>query len=331
MTHQSASKFFLLLSMASALTLAACGSSGGDAGGQKTAAPMPPITEMDSAMAQPAPKPLPLSESDTLTPVMPVAAAPASSAPAGTIGDSSIEGRIARLEQAVGALRSDYDRIMPAFASLNTTNERIQILLDQMEADGRIPAGTAARSAPRTFAPAMAQAPAAQQAAPVVSAPSAAAKTPPSEEDMAADETATPQKAASVAPAAAPETPIAEAAPAPSDALTNTVTSVRIGEHGSKTRLVFDLTSKTKPDFKYDLDNGEKLLLVEMPSSAWGGKASGTPNSPLIAGWNAQKGASGGSAVAIQLKKDARILSTEFLKAEGKDPARLVMDIASGG
>jgi hypothetical protein len=110
------------------------------------------------------------------------------------------------------------------------------------------------------------------------------------------------------------------------------VKGIRIGEHGSKTRLVLDLDTSAKPEFTYDLDNGEHLLIVDMPSSAWSASGnSGKPNSPLIAGWNSQKGASGGTAIAVQLKKDARILSTQFLKAEGSDPARLVMDIATGG
>lgn len=278
---------------------------------------MPPITEMDAAMAAPAPQPLPLSDTDTLTPVMPVAAPTATtttttvttSAPAG-----SVEERIAKLEQSVGSLRADYARIMPAFASLNTTNERIQTLLDEMETDGKIPPNMAANR------------PAAHAPAPTVVVPKTAMKVQPSEEDQAMMAEADTSPAA-VAPAAAPT----QEAAAPASGLSNTVTAVRIGEHATKTRLVFDLTSKSKPEFKYDLDNGEKVLMVELPGSAWSGKTVGKPNSPLIAGWNAQKGSAGGSAVAIQLKKDARILSTEFLGSDGKDPSRLVLDIASGG
>jgi predicted aconitase with swiveling domain len=241
---------------------------------------------------------------------MPVAAAPATeitSAPP-ISSDGTVEERISRLEQSVGALRSDYARIMPAFASLNTTNERIQTLLDEMEADGKIPPVAAAKR---------------PEPVPTVAAPLAAMKVQPSEEEMAAD--AIPPQ--TVAPAAAPSS----AEPPPAAGLANTVKAVRIGEHGNKTRLVFDLTTTTKPEFSYDLDNGEKLLMVEMPGSAWDGKDSGQPNSPMIAGWNAQKGSTGGSTVVVQLKQNARILSTEFLKAEGGDPSRLVMDIASGG
>lgn len=330
----------LLLSLSVAASigaLAACssqGSSGGAASVAKTDAPMPPITEMDAAMNAPMPQPMPLSESDTLTPVAMTAAA-AATAP----GDGSVETRIAKLEQTVGSLRSDYNRIMPAFASLNTTNERIQTLLDEIEREtGKRPAAAdipAASSAQQGQTPSLATPPMAHEmakpekpaAAPVAAKNAAVAKAAP------ATSPAMPAAQANK-PAAAPATIPAKAEAAPNVAPAaggNMVTAVRIGEHGTKTRLVMDLTAKTKPEFKYDLDNGEKLLLVEMPSSGWGGAESGKPaNSPIIAGWSVQKGASGGSSVAIQLKKNARILSTEFLKAEGKDPARLVMDIAPG-
>ncbi|PZO86654.1 MAG: hypothetical protein DI626_05915, partial [Micavibrio aeruginosavorus] len=116
----------LLLSL-SVAALSAC-SSGGDE--VKTSAPMPPISEMDAAMSAPAPTPLLLSDSDTLTPVEAVPAAAAA-----PIDASSVNARISALEQAVGALRAEYNRMIPAFSNLNTTNERVQSLLDQVEAE----------------------------------------------------------------------------------------------------------------------------------------------------------------------------------------------------
>ncbi len=277
---------------------------------------MPPVTNIDTELAAKttsSTKPLPLDDSDTLTPVMPMAAPTASDAvqAVGT-GDpvsASLEARVARLEQSVGTLRSDYDRIMPAFASLNTTNERIQTLLDEMEAEGKIPPVVAAA-----------------RPVPKVSAPKAAMKVEPSEEDQAmmADEAvmSAPEK---VAPAAA------AADVPPSSGQSSSVTALRIGEHPDKTRLVLDMDAKAKPSFKYDVDHDEKLLLIDLPASAWAGKTTGRPNSPLVSGWDVQKGPSGGTTLAIQLKKDARVLSSEFLKAGNGEGARLVLDIASGG
>ena len=119
----------LLLSI-SVLALASCG---GDNTQAKSVAPMPPVTEFDAE--QPS-APQPLAASDTLTPILPSAGAstttvtttattePSVFAPVAA-APGSVEERIAKLEQTVNSLRSDYDRIMPAFASLNTTNERI--------------------------------------------------------------------------------------------------------------------------------------------------------------------------------------------------------------
>lgn len=357
----------VLLVSISALALTAC--SGSSDNQAKSSAPMPPITEMDAAMNAPAPQAL--SGSDTLTPVMPRATA--------GVGGETMEERIARLEQSVTAMQGDYQKIMPAFASLNTTNERIQKLLNQIEketgkkvalTDASAPAAapvttvttTKTEATPVTTVtsvqttketvPATGVAPAAgtvSRAEPVKTItdatttvttdavihsdaattiagapPLSAFKEQPTAEEARAE--AARQTGQSAAPV---ETKMTAAAPAPGGG--NAVTGVRIGEHGTKTRLVFDLDGKTKPAFKYDLDNGEHLLLVEMPSSAWSGKSSGKPKSPLVEGWTATAGEGGGSSVAIQLKKNARVLSTEFLKAEGKDPARLVVDIAPQG
>ncbi len=318
MLSKNKARTFFMVTI-SALALNACGSSSGANYSQKSEAPMPPISEMDAAMSQPAPAPVSVGVSDTLTPV---AATPATAQQMTTA--LTAEDRIARLESTVQALQADYQRIMPAFASLNTTNDRIQTLLDELEGQGKIPPAVKTTST-----------------APTISgekAPIKMAAKPEDQSMMEPDlkvETPAPKLAAATQTPTPTQTPPASVAPstsAPVMVKTDTsVTAVRIGEHANKTRIVFDLSSPVKPAFTYDLDNGEKLLLVDMPSSVWAGKDQGKPNSPLIAGWNAQKTPNGGAAVAIQLKKDARVLSTEFLKAEGKDPARLVLDLASGG
>lgn len=343
----------VLLVSISVAALSACSGSSSDHA--KTSAPMPPITEMDAAMDSPAPQQLELSGSDTLTPVMPRAT---------DASGISTEDRLARLEQSVIEMQGNYEKLGPAFASLNTTNARIQALLNEMEKETGKKLAVVEAPAPVALAPATtttvtttktpvmktetvkveetipatgivmpAGSVSKANAAPVktvtdttttVTTSAAAGNAPPlssfKEQPLAED---------SGAEAAAG--PVAAKAASPAAGNANAVTGVRIGEHGSKTRLVFDLNGNSKPSFKYDLDNVEKILLVEMTTAAWSGRASGKPNSPLIESWSASEGASGGSNVAIQLKKDARVISTEFLKAEGKDPARLVVDIAPQG
>ncbi len=336
----------VLLVSISLAALTAC-SSGGGTQHAKSTAPMPPITEMDAAMNAPAPQPLPLSEGDTLTPVM--AHAP---------DNETVEQRMARLENSVNALRGDYEKIMPAFASLNTTNERIQTLLTEIEKEtGKKiapPPAQAIKAQPKqekvpvtgvlppagtvigeTMVVKSSDVPVKKTVTEAVimetesvdadAPPLSAFKEQPTVEQARAEAARQAALSASkVAPAAATETP-KQAATAIGP---NSVKGVRIGEHGSKTRLVFDLAGNNKPDFEYDLNNGEKILTVDMPASDWAGAQTGKPKSPMIDGWSVEKGANGGSIVAVQLKKDARVISTEFLKAEGKDSARLVIDIA---
>lgn len=314
----------LVLSM-SVLALAACSGSNETRPQPKTAAPMPPIEEMDMAMEKPAPQPLPLSQSDTVTPVGALAApadplAPAVTAPppVALAPAESVEARMQRLEQNVDSLRADYNRIMPAFASLNTTNDRIQTLLDEIEKEtGKRPAVADSST------PVLKQTTASVVAAPAAPAPGAVSKATvpvPAKVEVAPAETA--KEAADVKPAAAPT--------ASAESVSSTVKGVRIGEHATKTRLVFDLSAKSKPDFNYDLDNTEKLLLVTLPASGWSGPETGKPSasSPLVQGWSVQKGSDGGSTLAVQLKKGAKVLSTEYLAASGKDGPRLVVDIA---
>jgi hypothetical protein len=337
----------VLLVSISIAALSACSSSSSDQA--KTSAPMPPITEMDSAMDSPAPQQIELSGSDTLTPVMPRA----------MTSDTTTEERLARLEQSVVEMQGNYEKLGPAFASLNTTNARIQALLNEIEKETGKKVALVDAPAPVVLAPSTTttvtttktpvmktETVKVEETVPatgVVLAPGSVSKA-----NVEPVKTVTNTTTTVTTPAAAPplsalkEQPNVEEARAeaerhsaakttPAAGGANSVTGVRIGEHGSKTRLVFDLNGNTKPSFKYDLDNAEKILLVEMPSAGWSAGASGKPKSPLIESWNATEGASGGSSVAIQLKKDARVISTEFLKAEGKDPARLVVDIAPQG
>jgi hypothetical protein len=103
--------------------------------------------------------------------------------------------------------------------------------------------------------------------------------------------------------------------------------NVRIGEHPGKTRLVLDLSKNDKPSVKTDLDNGEGLLTLDLPGVTWGGATEGSSKSTYIAGWNASKADGGGSTLAIQLKKPAKVLSTQYIGAEKGVPARFVIDL----
>lgn len=324
----------LLLSI-SVLAVSAC--SGAQPQGieqAKSAAPTPPASITAST----------LTASDTLTPVSvtqsgELSAPPVtetivtttSAAPLTTsaITDAAIEARMARMEEAVGSLRRDYDRIMPAFASLNTTNDRIQTLLDQIETDqGALKAAPVATTTKTTTVyPAMAA-----QSAPATISPVAPKAGDVSQRIVDLD-APTPLEIASKAQAPAAVVPSADvmdamATPAPAADYPSMVKGIRLGEHGNKTRLVIDLATPEKPEIVYDIDNNEKLLLVDMPTTGWAGVREGKPkSSSFVSGWSAGAGNKGGTSLAIQLKKDAKIVSTQYIKREGNNPARLVVDL----
>jgi len=196
--------------------------------------------------------------------------------------------RLQALEAAVSELRADYGRMAPAFAGLIATNERLNILLAKLEAEEG-----------------------------VSSVPPMAAALPP----VASVPPATPMftdKKPDVKPVAA--TQAKSNAPG--------VSAVRIGEHTGKTRLVLDLDGAV-PQWSIDLDNAEKILTLDLPGTNWKTADLGSiTSSPLISSWAWQKKPDGGSILAVQLKSPAKVLSSGKMKADGKYPARLVLDLA---
>lgn len=121
--------------------------------------------------------------------------------------------------------------------------------------------------------------------------------------------------------------PQAAATPAPTgDAVI--VSGMRIGEHGDKTRLVLDATAAA--EYKTEIINGEKKLLIAVPHVGWTGKdgVSGL-KSPLVSGWSAMPGSTGGVVLTVALKTAVKVVGSEVLKADGNTPARIVIDIAA--
>lgn len=103
------------------------------------------------------------------------------------------------------------------------------------------------------------------------------------------------------------------------------VKKLRIGEHTDKTRIVFDLNRMTS--YRYDLDNNEKLLIVEFPDAAWSARTQwSSSKAPLLASYSVQPMDNGtGSRIIIQLKKTAGVVYEDTLKG----PPRIVIDVAA--
>lgn len=106
------------------------------------------------------------------------------------------------------------------------------------------------------------------------------------------------------------------------------VTSVRTGKYPTKTRLVMDLTGPAK--FSYDIDNNEKLLLIEVSGADWSTSAQRSFGSnPVIKSYTARS--SGGKAtLAIELKQAAKVTGSAALKPNPTYNAhRIYLDIAA--
>ncbi|MBN8520802.1 MAG: hypothetical protein J0L77_02735 [Alphaproteobacteria bacterium] len=130
---------------------------------------------------------------------------------------------------------------------------------------------------------------------------------------------------ATVTPPPATTPTVAPAPPAQGTQITN----LRVGEHADKTRLVFDAgSSSVKIRYTVDLDNGEKILVLELPDSGWSAPATQNfTGAPILVSYKTEKSASGGTLVIFQLKNPAKILYQGQLTGDGKG-TRLILDLA---
>lgn len=321
-------RFSALLLSLSAAALAGCSSPDADKqlASAKTSAPIPLVRGEAHGIEK---RFVPLAEP---IPVVSAEHIPAKKAP------ETLEERVEILEDTVKTLKADYDKMMPAFAALNVTNERITALLAALEKqNGKAEEPEKGLTEKKTAAKPEKTAAKAKMITPVNKPGKAAPaslkkegkKDVPKKEPVKVAAKGTAIKEASreaKVVAVAPEAKSPAAAEA--SKASNEVSRLRLGEHNGKTRLVLDLKSNSKPPFHADLDNVEKLLLIDLPGTGWiGGESAKTPKSSYVAGWSVQKAAGGGTSLAVQLKSEAKIQTTQFLPAEGKDPARLVLDI----
>jgi hypothetical protein len=107
---------------------------------------------------------------------------------------------------------------------------------------------------------------------------------------------------------------------------TTGLVDIRIGEHKNKTRLVLDLAQAT--DIRYDLDNEQNILVVELPGAAANNLKSKTfKKSPLLKGYDVQQ--SGDNTLVIfMFKKATHIAENMQLKGTSKSATRYVFDMA---
>lgn len=119
-----------------------------------------------------------------------------------------------------------------------------------------------------------------------------------------------------------------EKGPRPVQAADTTVTGIRVGKHPGYVRIVFDVTGKTP--FKADLDNNEKILVVELNGTAWQppvmsesfGKMS------LLKSYKVDPmGGGAGHIFVLQLKGPTSVMKQTMLPALSGGGQRIVIDL----
>lgn len=105
------------------------------------------------------------------------------------------------------------------------------------------------------------------------------------------------------------------------------VTSVRIGEQPKEiTRIVLDTTKPA--EIHYDLDNGEGLLVIDVPTAKWSATESQTlKKSPMVKSFHASQDDTGAHLV-LDLKQTAKVIATARLTPSGASGNRVYVDIA---
>jgi hypothetical protein len=106
------------------------------------------------------------------------------------------------------------------------------------------------------------------------------------------------------------------------------ITNVRFGSTAKdKTRIVLDATKAVS--VSTDLDNQEKILVMEIDGLDWKAAMNKTvTSSPLVSSYSAQKTATG-SRLIIQLKQSVKLGKVQSLKPEGVHSHRSFVDLTA--
>lgn len=215
------------------------------------------------------------------------------------------DARVERLEHVIAAMHSDVATLAPAMQRMAVIEKDIEALVTQLEALLQDEGYSAPAPAPVP--------------APALSAPQAL--MPPVDE---VEEEPVVEAKAAPAPTPAPAPSVA---PPPASAAGLQATNLRVGQHNDRTRLVIDLNGPV--NYNVDLDNVEKLLVIELNGASWRGAATQSFNTPPLQSMNTQSlDNNSGTRVIIVLRKDSAVLSQSLLKpGDGNPHHRLVIDL----
>jgi N-acetylmuramoyl-L-alanine amidase len=200
--------------------------------------------------------------------------------------------RLDRLERALQDLRNEFDSVKPSVRRLMAIEADIQNLVGELRRLSEEPELAANNSPARQRAPA--SQPQVMRPAPVI----------------------TPK-------AAKPKPSVQRKAPPPVSEGT-TVYDVRIGEHPGKTRIVLDTNAKAS--FSVDVDNDEKIMVIDLPNAGWSAAMSKNLSSKTLRSYRVEESGNG-NLLIFQLKKSVEIASQEEIPGTGGAGRRIVIDL----
>ena len=213
--------------------------------------------------------------------------------------------RFNRVEDAVKDLRKEFDGYKPSIVRLAAVESDIQNLIKELEV-------------------LLQETPTPQQQPTSLLPESERAQlqvTQLDEQNISPPEKVVPHKTESIK-TATPKKPPPKASP-PSEKVIksgNVAQNLRVGEHADKLRIVID-TNKTF-NYSIDIDNEEKLIIVEIPDAKWVGKdsvqfgSSALLDSYTVEPINDDKG----TMIILSLKKATSILKKSNLKPDSTSP-----------
>ena len=215
--------------------------------------------------------------------------------------------RFNRVENAVKDLRKEFDGYKPSIVRLAAVESDIQNLIKELEV---LLQETPTPQQPTSLTTGL-------ENAQLQVTQLDEEQTPPSQSSMPASPKQSPPEEKVISKKSKPRPP-----PPPSKVnhTGSVAQNLRVGEHADKLRIAID----TNKNFKYsiDIDNEEKLIIVEIPEAKWVGKENVKFNdSPLLDSYTIESiNDNKGTMVIISLKKATSILTQDNLSPDNTSP-----------
>ncbi len=340
-------KSFLLLATASVLALAACA---GDSVSPQTA-PTSPVPAHDAIAAPGAVTMIPPTNGNpaALTSMPP--ATDLLNAPMSTMAKTpDVESRLTRLETDVEVIKGQVQLVRPLLEKMPALQDKLSELVAELQRiDARVAAAKSdtrdmpdvksepAHAMPAPFKPAPKMSPIispAQKPTAPLSAHKKTSAVPPSLTPPKSGQVITPATTNAGAPPPSAPTPTTTmsttststtALPMITPTTQKGILAVRVGDDTEKTRIVIDIGAPT--EFQYDLDNGEKILIIDLNTPVTSAMVGQFDKSPLVASYSTQAITPDKSRLILQLRTAIKVLKTSTLPPSDGKNDRIILDL----